>query len=307
MSNEITTAFVEQFRSNVLHLAQQKASKLMKFAQLKENVKGKSVYFDQIGVTEMRDVNTRHEDSPEMNPEHERRRVTMVQSDWGALIDKHDEIRVLIDPASAYTQSASMAVGRREDKHFIDAAVGTSYSGESGGTAVVLPASQKILANNIGMTVAKVTETKQRMDEAEIDEEGRVMLYSSQQFSDLLEDARFTSKDYIDVERLVNGKVDTYMGFKWQRIEPRKAAPTAGAATGKNKHGLPYNALTDVTTCIAFSMYAIGVGIGEIATFRITERPDKKYNKYVYVEIDMGGARVEEEAVVTIDCDNSPV
>jgi hypothetical protein len=230
----------------------------------------------------------------------------MVTSDWGDLIDKADNIRILIDPASAYTMSAAMAVGRRKDKHIIDAAVGNSYSGESGATVIALPAAQTIAADNVGMTITKLKQAKQLMDEAEIDEEGRIMLYSSKQLSDLLEDARFTSTDYNTVKALVDGSVDKYMGFKWERIEARKGAPSAGTASGNNTHGLPYNATTDVTTCIAFSAMRIGLAIGEMETFRVTERADKRFSKYVYAEMDMGAVRTEEEGVVLINCSNNP-
>ena len=40
--------------------------------------------------------------------------------------------------------------------------------------------------------------------------------------------------------------------------------------------------------------------------FYIAERPDKNFNKQLYVEMDMGATRIEEEAVVMVDCDNSP-
>lgn len=306
MSTEITKAFVDQYKANVIHLAQQKVSKLWKYVQLKENIKGKATFFEQIGRSEMRDVVTRHADSPQMDTPHDRRKCTMVTSDWGDLIDKADDIRVLIDPASAYTMSGAMAVGRRKDKHIIDAAVGNSYAGESGSTVIALPDAQQIAADNLGMTIKKIKTAKQLFDEAEIDEEGRIMLYSSQQFSDLLEDARFTSTDYNTVKALVDGQINTYLGFKWERIEARKGAPSAGAASGNNKHGLPYNATTDVTTCIAFSAMRIGLAIGEMETFRVTERADKRFSKYVYAEMDMGAIRTEEEGVVMIACDNSP-
>lgn len=305
MSVEITKAMVDQYRSNVIHLAQQKVSKLWQYVQLKDNVKGKATFFEQIGRSEMRDVSTRHADSPQMDTPHDRRKCTMVTSDWGDLIDKADDIRVLIDPASAYTMSAAMAVGRRKDKHIIDAAVGNSYAGESGSTIISLPASQKIAAGGTGMTIAKIKQAKRIMDEAEIEEEGRIMIYSSKAFSDLLEDARFTSTDYNTVKALVDGQINTYLGFTWVRIEPRKGAPSSGTPSGPNTHGLPYNATTNVTTCIAFSSMRIGLAIGGMETFRVTERPDKRFSKYVYAEMDMGAVRVEEEGVVTIDIDNS--
>ena len=307
MSFEITVAEIEQFRANAIQIAQQKVSKTWPYVQVKDNVKGKSEYFERIGKSKMRKRTTRFAESPQMDTPHSRRKVSLEVFDWGDFVDNSDVRRVLIDPASAYTISAGFAVGRQKDAVIIDACTGNAYGGAAGSDVIALPAAQKIVANNIGMTVAKVAEAKEKMDKAEIDEEGRVMLYSSDQFSDLLEDARFTSKDYIDIERLVTGRVDTYMGFKWLRIEPRKAAPTAGAASGDNEHGLPYNATTDVTTCVAFWGLGLGLAIGQIEKFEFAKRADRSFANYLFCEMDIGATRIQEEAVVTIDCDNSPV
>lgn len=50
MSVQITTAFIEQYKSNVFHLAQQKGSRL-RDAVRTETVVGKSHFFERIGST----------------------------------------------------------------------------------------------------------------------------------------------------------------------------------------------------------------------------------------------------------------
>ena len=50
MSVQITTAFVEQYKSNVFHLAQQKGSRLRDAART-ETVTGKAHFFERIGST----------------------------------------------------------------------------------------------------------------------------------------------------------------------------------------------------------------------------------------------------------------
>ena len=49
MSTQITTAFVEQYKSNVLHLAQQKGSRLRDTVRF-ESVTGKNHFFDSFMV-----------------------------------------------------------------------------------------------------------------------------------------------------------------------------------------------------------------------------------------------------------------
>ena len=50
MSTQITTAFVEQYKSNVFHLAQQKGSRLRDCVR-SETVTGKAHFFERIGST----------------------------------------------------------------------------------------------------------------------------------------------------------------------------------------------------------------------------------------------------------------
>ncbi len=45
MSTEITAAFVQMYRNNLIHLSQQDDSRLINAVGLKENVTGKQVFF----------------------------------------------------------------------------------------------------------------------------------------------------------------------------------------------------------------------------------------------------------------------
>ena len=71
---------------------------------------GEEVYMDRISATDAQKVTTRHGDSPQIDTPHDRRRVVPVDYDWGDLIDNPDRLRTLIDPASAYSVNAAMAM-----------------------------------------------------------------------------------------------------------------------------------------------------------------------------------------------------
>ena len=66
MSVQITTAFVEQYKSNVFHLAQQKGSRL-RDAVRTETVTGKSHFFERIGDTAALKRTSRHSDTPRVD------------------------------------------------------------------------------------------------------------------------------------------------------------------------------------------------------------------------------------------------
>ncbi len=72
MSVNITTSFVEQYSANVSLLAQQTGSKLRSAVDV-ESVRGKSAFFDQIGVTAAQLRTSRHGSTPQIDTPHSRR------------------------------------------------------------------------------------------------------------------------------------------------------------------------------------------------------------------------------------------
>ena len=155
MSNQITTAFVQQYSNNVAMLSQQKGS-LLRAAVDVESVVGKNAFFDQIGsATAVKRV-SRHASTPQIDTPHARRRVSLVDYEYADIIDNQDKIRTLIDPTSSYAQAAAMALGRAMDDEIISAISGTAFTGETGSTSTALPSAQKITESSTGgLTIAK--------------------------------------------------------------------------------------------------------------------------------------------------------
>jgi hypothetical protein len=297
MSFQITTAFVDQFGSTLMHLAQQKGSRLRQFVE-SESVRGEQAFFDQLGSTEARVRTTRHGDSPLISTPHARRRVTMLDYEWGDMIDDQDKLRTLIDPANGYVQAGMWALGRSIDDVIISAATGTSYTGPKGLTAVPLPATQKIAVTiggtggaSCGLNVAKLIAAKSLFGKNDVDVEAGNMTFvvSQQQLDDLLAVTEVRSADYNSVKALVRGEVDTYMGFKFVRTQR-----------------LVLDSTTDVRSCFCFVKDGIKLGIGADMVSRVAERADKSFNWYAYAKMTLGGTRMEEVKVVEVACDESP-
>jgi hypothetical protein len=135
MSSQITTAFVQQYKNNIFHLAQQKGSRLRPLVRNEMQV-GKSAFYERLGSATAVKRLSRHSDTPQIDSAHSRRMVTLEDYDWADLIDQEDKIRLLIDPTSAYSQAAMWALGRAIDDSIIAALGGSAYSGETGTTAV---------------------------------------------------------------------------------------------------------------------------------------------------------------------------
>jgi hypothetical protein len=284
MSVQITTAFVEQYKSNVFHLAQQKGSKL-RDAVRTESIVGKSHFFERIGSTAAVKRTSRHADTPRVDTPHSRRKVTMDDYDWADLIDDSDKVRLLISPQSEYAKAGAYAMGRTMDDVIIAAATGNAFGGVSGGSSIPLPAGQKIAHGSTGLTIAKLISAKEKLDAANVDpDEARVLVCSAKQISDLLGTTQITSSDFNSVKALVQGDIDTFMGFKFIRSE------RLGTDSNGNRQVL------------AFTNTSMGLALGKDIQTKISERADKNYSTQVYLCMTIGATRVEDEKVIEIAC-----
>ena len=284
MSVQITTAFVEQYKSNVFHLAQQKGSKL-RDAVRTESVTGKSHFFERIGSTAAVKRTSRHADTPRVDTPHSRRKVTMDDYDWADLIDDSDKVRLLISPQSEYAKAGAYAMGRTMDDVIIAAATGNAFGGVSGGSTIALPAGQKIAHGSTGLTIAKLISAKEKLDAANVDpDEARTIVCSAKQISDLLGTTQITSADFNSVKALVQGDIDTFMGFKFIRSE------RLGTDSNGNRQVL------------AFTNTSMGLALGKDIQTKISERADKNYSTQVYLCMTIGATRVEDEKVIEIAC-----
>jgi hypothetical protein len=286
MSTQITTAFVQQFSSNVQLLSQQMGSRLRGMVS-EEAVVGEKAFFDQVGAAAAVKRTTRHGDTPLVETPHSRRMVTMDSYEWADLIDDADKVRMLIDPTSAYARTAAAAIGRAMDDAIIAAALGTAKTGKSGATSTSFLSSNVIAGGSVDMTIEKLIKAKSLLDQSDVDPSiPRYICVSPRQIEALLNTTSVVSADFNTVKALVQGDIDTFMGFKF--IVSNRLALDTG---------------TNVRSCFAWAEDGIKLAVGKDVMARIEERADKSYATQVYYCATFGATRMEEEKVVKIDCD----
>jgi hypothetical protein len=283
MSNQITTAFVQQYSNNVALLSQQKGSLLRGTVDV-ESVIGKHSYFEQVGSVTAQKRVTRHSDTPQIDTPHARRRVSLVDYEYADLIDNQDKIRTLIDPTSSYALAAAYALGRAQDDEIIASISGTAYTGETGSTSVPLPVAQKITeASTGGMTIAKLRQAKEILDLGNVDPSiPRFIALSPKQVTDFLGTTEVTSSDYNTVKALANGEINSFLGFNF--IVSNRLSISASKRL-----------------CLAWAMDGVKMALGQDIMTRIDERSDKGYATQVYVCQSIGATRMEESKVVSIE------
>lgn len=296
MSTEITTSFVNQYSSNIQALVQQKGSKLRDLVGY-ESVRGKNLFIDQIGQVAAVKKTTRHADTPRYDMPHKRRRLSLDTYHWADLIDNDDKVKMLIDPTSDYANAAAWAMGRAIDEAIVNAAFGSAYTGETGATEVALPQTQVIDGEcSSKFTFDKLREVKRMFDKCDAPAEGRVIVLSAQQLDDLLSETKVTSADYASAKALVQGELDTFMGFKFVQLNAKNAEGgliLPDVVSGEAVIG---------RSCLAFQTDGLKLGIGQDIVGKITERDDKCFATQVYYEMAIGAVRMQEELVVKINC-----
>jgi hypothetical protein len=297
---DIPAHYVTEFASNWEHLCQQKMSKCREYV-LVDSVNGKEKKYNQMGESELQAVTIRAGDTRITDVDLPARWLRPFPLDDAKLIDEWDEtfLGTVVLPQSDVVQSQAYAYNRAVDRTIINAALGTSYTGEMGVDPTPLPAAQVIpvgfvesgSAANSGLTIGKLRQAKFLLDDAEVDDdEARTIAVCAKQLQDLLRTTEVTSSDYNTVKALVDGKVDTYMGFKFTRIS-RKI--------------LPLDVANDIRTCVAFAKS--GVKISDSGRkVHIDVRVDKSHALQIRVVAALGGTRMEEVKVVSILCDQSP-
>ena len=285
MSNQITTAFVNQFSSNIQMLSQQMGS-LLRNAVDVETVNGEKAFFDQVGSAAAVLRTSRHADTPLIDTPHSRRMVTLSDYEYADLVDDQDKVRLLVDPTSTYARAAAAAMGRAMDDVIISAALGTAYTGKDGSTSTAFDTSNnQIAAGGGGLTLAKLIEAKEILDSGDVDPSiPRYIAVSPKQISDLLNNTTVTSSDYNTVKALAMGEINSFVGFNF---------------IVTNRLGVDGSSNRRV---FAWAMDGIKAAIGKEPTARIDERADKSYATQIYYSMTLGATRMEEKKVVEVLC-----
>jgi hypothetical protein len=296
MSWNPDVAFVNDYHNQLEHKFQQEGSRLRGTVSVVTQ-RAESDFFDRIddiSDSTAHAMTVRHGDTPLDDVVHTRRRNQMVGYNHNLMFDNQDRLRMLIDPKSDYAKAQAMMLGRKLDKIIIAAATGTAYSGQAGATSVSHPSGSQIAVDyvetgaavNSNLTIAKLRRACFLFDEDEVHGETRYLVAAASQKQSLLRTTEVTSADFNTVKALVNGEINTFLGFTfvWTQLLTKTS---------------------NTRTCLAYVPSGIRVGMGEELKVRVDERKDKNYSWQVYSEMTAGATRMWEERVLDIACDES--
>lgn len=293
MSTEVNVHFVKEFNAGVRLLQQQMPSRLRDAVMVDSMVEGDRAFYDQVDATSMSEVTNRHGDTEYTDTPHRRRMVTLATFEVADLVDRADRRRLLNDPINPYTRSMAAASNRQIDDVLFPAFDATASTGVDGGTNAAFDATNfsinEVSATNFahGELVAarRILESNEN-EEGEGDDSWHIVC-SANQRENLLADSTIISIDTNTVRALVNGQINTYLGFNF--IKSQRSA-------------IDSSNLRDVFAWVKKSMQ---LAIGQEPRSFIDILPSKRHSTQVRYELDVGATRMDEKGVVRIIADES--
>jgi hypothetical protein len=277
MAVSLSNAFVTLFDAEVKQAYQGKAM-LVGAVRARRGVEGSTVKFPKVGKGSAT-LRVPQTDVVPINASFST--VTLTMQDWNAAeySDIFSQQKVNFDERQELVQVVANAVGRRQDQMIIDALVNSSTS--------------LTVANSVGgaatnLNVAKLREAKRLLDKNNVPPEDRHLVIHANSLANLLSETSVTSSDFNPVKALVQGDVNTFLGFQFHILGDR------------SEGGLPIDGSND-RKVFAFHRMAVGYGEGIGMRTEINYIPEK--TSWLVNEVFSANATaIDAEGIVQITC-----
>lgn len=275
MAINVSTAFVDLFDSEVKQ-AYQAESVLRGTMRTRTGVAGNTVKFPTIGkgVATLRVPQT---DVTPLNVTYGQVTATMEDYIAAEYSDIFQQSHINFDERSELVQVVSKSIARRMDQIMIDAlnaATGTSTVATSIGGA------------GTNMNIEKLRATAKAMNEKNVPSEGRNLLMHASQLDALLGETEITSQDFASVKALVQGEINTFMGFNILTMGDR------------DEGGIPK---PSTRTCFAWHKDSMGYAESMSQKTEVNYVPEKT-SFLVSSMFSAGSVSIDGEGIVKISC-----
>lgn len=229
MSKNLTNAAIQSF-DDMVKQAYQGSSMLRPTVRVKDGVVGSSHRFTNAGkgVATPRIPQT---DVVPMNINYTN--ATANISDWNApeYTDLFDQQKVNFSERQVLAMIIASAIGRREDQLILDAMAAASTT---------LTVGTNVGGTGTNLNTAKFREAKKLLDDQGVPQPDRHMVVHSNNIFGLLGDTTATSADFNTIRALVDGQINSWLGFNIHAMESRDEGGltlSTGVRTGFAYHG----------------------------------------------------------------------
>lgn len=316
LTSGIPEWFIDQFSKTLYHVQQQKQSKFRQAVREESLIGAEDKAFDYMGTLNLVEKTARNVATPKTTVTTGRRWVSTTPYHNAIDYDKDDDLSMIINPTSDFVTAFNRAVNRKYDDIILAAFDAAVYSGRRISSSTITWAAQNgnvkytrtsggrtipyncsignCSASDTKLTIEKIQLIKEYFKKNEVDEDMPIwMAIAPEQETDLFGQQEYTNRDY-------NGG----------------SAPIATGKIIPNFHGInllvsnkivkgtdnDVGGTEDVYKCWAWAQGGIVLGVADSVTVKISELPTQSYDQQVYVHMNAGAMRFDEDLVCCVEC-----
>lgn len=315
LSTGIPAWFMDDFDHTIRHVQQQTDSKFAQAVMTVPIVNAEDKAFNLMGDMELVEKTGRNEETPTLDPETQRRWVDTTPYHQSVLYDKDDDLMFLLDATSSFNKALKRGAKRKKDDIILaamDATVNAGrhpnsstitwaaqsgnvkYTDSSGGRTIPHDCSEgNCDASHTGMTVEKIELVKEYFATNDVDEDMPIwIMINPRQATNLFGQEEYVNTDYQEGRPLATGYIKrNWHGINW--IVSTKVVKGSSNDVDSD---------TDVFRCFAWAQEGIVLGVADEMTVRISEVEGRSYSQRVYVHINMGAMRLDEDLICVVEC-----
>jgi len=310
----IPEGFVDQFDNTLYHLLQQTESKFQQAVDIKPIVNAEDKAFDAIGKLALTEKTERNPQTPTTDITTERRWVNTTPFHQGVLIDKDDNLNRVVEPSSDIMMEYVSAVNRKKDDIILACIDGDVTSGRRAGSTITWAgqngnvkytglgtgrtiawdcSSGNCDAADTGLTIEKIELVREYFANNDADENIPIWgAISPRQATNLFGQLEYTSGDFGTVKPLSTGRIIRgWHGINW--------IVSTKIVTGVNND---VDGDASVIRCPFWLQSGLILGVQDMISTEISIESTLSYSKQIYVHMNMGAMRRDEDRVCYVEC-----
>jgi hypothetical protein len=279
MAINLSTAFVTLFDAEVKQAYQANAV-LRPAIRVRSGVEGSTYKFPKIGKG-VAQVRIPQSDVTPLNVTYGQVTATLADYIAAEYSDIFMQAKVNFDERSELVKVVSNAIGRRQDQLIVDALVASSTSNT---------VASSVGGANTNMNLDKLIAAKKALDAKNVPMDNRHIVIHANNLAGMLGETKVTSSDFNTVKALVQGEINTFLGFTFHVVGDR------------DEGGLPLS--SGDRKVYAFHRDAVGMAEGIAPKTEINYIPEKT-SFLVASMFSAGAVAIDAEGIVEITCDEN--
>lgn len=307
--------FVDEFHDDLYHACQQKESRFAGTVRTEYGLMAaEDKAFDMMNEFNLQEKTGRSPETPTLDPETSRRWVTTTPYHQSIRYDVDDDLSIKLSLEGDFVTAFKRGVNRRKDDIILAAFEAATISGRRAGNSITWAsqggnteytaidtgrtiihdcASGNCSASDTGMTTEKIELALEYFANNEVDDDIPIWCaISPRQATNLFGQEEYVNVDYNDSKPITTGRLlGNWMGVNW--ISTPKI--TLGSANDIDSD-------TAVYECWCWAQDGMILGVADELTIKIDTLPTYSYAQQVYVHMNMGAMRFDEDKVIKIEC-----